>query len=84
MSYDLEDLITVIDGRENIDEEIRHSKADVREYNSGKLSEYLIKDDFRQALPAYLDSDLASQERLPSLRRKIDGIARMSSADGTP
>jgi hypothetical protein len=84
MSHDLEDLITVIDGRENIEDEIRHSKVDVREYISGKLRDYLSEADFRQALPAYLDSDLASQERLPSLRRKIEGIARMSSADETP
>jgi hypothetical protein len=84
MSHDLEDLITVINGRENIEDEIRHSKVDVREYISGKLRDYLSEADFRQALPAYLDSDLASQERLPSLRRKIEGIARMSSADETP
>ena len=64
MSHDLEDLITVIDGRENIGEEILHSKADVREYISKKLREYLS------------DSDPASQQRLPSLRRKIDDIAQ--------
>ena len=81
MSHDLEDLITVIDGRENIADEIRHSKADVREYISGKLRDYLSKADFRQALPAYLDSDPASQERLPSLHRKIERIARMSSEE---
>lgn len=38
MSHDLEDLITVIDGRENIVDEIRHSKANVRQYISDKLN----------------------------------------------
>lgn len=84
MSHDLEDLITVIDGREKIVDEIRHSKADVREYISGKLREYLSESDFRQALPAYLDPDPASQQRLPSLHRKTEDIARLSSADETP
>lgn len=77
MSHDLEDLITVIDGRENIVDEIRRSKADVREYISGKLCEYVRETDFVQAIPAYLDSDPASQERLPSLRHKIDGIVQL-------
>lgn len=81
MSHDLEDLITVIDGRENIVDEIRHAKTDVREYISGKLREYLNEADFKQALPAYLNSDPASQQRLPSLRRKIDDIAQMSPSD---
>lgn len=77
MSHDLEDLITVIDGRENIVDEIRHAKADVCKYISKKLRGYLHTADFRQALPAYLDSDLASQERLPSLRQKLEHIARL-------
>ena len=79
MSHDLEDLITVIDGRENIVSEIYHSKADVREYISGKLCEYVREPDFVQALPGYLNSDPASQERLSLLREKIDGIAHLTS-----
>lgn len=83
MSHDLEDLITVIDGRENIVDEISHSKADVHKYISEKLRDYISKADFRQALPAYLDPDPASQKRLPSLSRKIERIARMSVGEET-
>jgi len=78
MSHDLEDLITVIDGRESIVDEIQHSKKDVREYIANTLCDYLNETDFIQALPAYLDSDLASQERLPSLCQKMDRIAQIS------
>lgn len=78
MSHDLEDLITVIDGRENIVDEIRHAKTDVREYISAKLRTYQKETDFIQTLPAYLDSDPASQERLPSLRKKIGAIAELA------
>jgi hypothetical protein len=81
MSHDLEDLITVIDGRENIVDEIHRSNADVRTYISGTLRGYRDNTDFMQALPAYLDSDPASQERLPSLRQKIDAIARISAEE---
>lgn len=77
MSHDLEDLITVIDGRENIVEEIRRSNADVREYISGTLRGYRDDTEFMQTLPAYLDADPASQERLPGLREKINDIARI-------
>lgn len=78
ISHDLEDLITVIDGRENIVNEIRVAKADVRDYISRTLRDYQEGTDFIQALPAYLESDPASQERLPSLREKIEAIAEIT------
>ena len=77
-SHDLEDLITVVDGRDCIVDELRGSNADVRQYIARKVRGYLHSNEFEQALPSYLDSDPASQERLPSLHQKLQDIADLA------
>lgn len=84
-SHDLEDIITVIDGRAEIVDEISRASEDVREYISGKIAGLLKTRQFLDALPGYLLPDDASQGRLRILMDRSTEIAKMnrSSADSS-
>ncbi len=73
-SHDLEDLLTVIDGRAAIVGEIANSPV-VRAYIAEQFQAFLETAEFRDALPGYLPPDPASQERLPVLQDRIQQIA---------
>lgn len=79
----MEDIITVIDGRVEIVDEISTAPEDVREYISGKIAGLLNNRQFLDALPGYLLPDDASQGRLRILMERLTEIAEMnrSSAD---
>ena len=74
-SHDLEDFLTIVDGRERIVEEIDASHADMRKYLIEAFRLLLKQDEFNDALPGYLPPDSASQARLPILRKKLKEIA---------
>lgn len=74
-SHDLEDLITVIDGREKIVEEVAAADSALSAYVAKAMAKLIGSEDFMEALPGHLPADSASQGRLPGLRRKLTGIA---------
>lgn len=76
-SHDLEDLLTVIDGREKIVEEIASSPAALRAYVRDELRALLDVRDFRDSLSGALPPDDASQARLPLLREKLNRIGAL-------
>ncbi len=63
MSHDLEDVITVIDGRAEITEEVSDAQMDLRQYLSNQFLDLLASRDFLEALPGHLLPDSASQQR---------------------
>ena len=63
MSHDLEDIVTVIDGRAESVNEVRTSPVDLRKYLSDAFRELLSNRDFVEALPGHLLPDFASQQR---------------------
>ncbi|MDP8214397.1 MAG: hypothetical protein RAO92_00655 [Candidatus Euphemobacter frigidus] len=66
-SPDLEDIITVLDGRSSIFREINDLPLPLHSYLSNQFAE-LIKDPaFIECLPGHLLPDTANQERLPLL-----------------
>ena len=77
-SHDLEDIITVIDGRAEIIDEISSASDDVREYISGKIAGLLENRQFLDALPGYLLPDAASQGRMKILLDRLTRIAEMN------
>lgn len=74
-SHDLEDLITVIDGRDKIIEEVAAGDPALSAYVGKTLVKLVGAEDSMEALPGHLPADSASQGRLPGLRRKLMGIA---------
>jgi len=76
-SHDLEDLISVIDGRPELLDELRLAPYDVRSYISEAVRNMLNNDRFSNALPGHLPSDAASQGRISILRETLNDIANL-------
>ena len=70
-SHDLEDIITVIDGRAEVIEEVCLATADLRKYLSDEFRDFLASRSFLDALPGHLLPDAASQERAGLVLQRI-------------
>ena len=77
-SHDLEDIITVIDGRSEIIGEIDRASEDVRNYIAVQIEMLLKKRQFCDALPGFLLPDYASQERVKLLTDRLNAIANFA------
>jgi predicted nucleotidyltransferase len=75
-SHDLGDVISVIDGRDELALEIAAAPTAVRLFLAQRFSELLCNGAFIDSLPGHLPGDAASQERLPDLIAKLHAIAR--------
>ncbi|MGB9286512.1 MAG: hypothetical protein WCB59_21055 [Candidatus Sulfotelmatobacter sp.] len=74
MSRDLEDIVTVIDGRSELADEVRHAPADLRKYLSKEFGDLLSNRSFLEALPGHLLPDAASQQRLELVQRRMNQL----------
>jgi predicted nucleotidyltransferase len=74
-SPDIEDIITILDGRESIVKEIRNSTDEVINYISEQLRKLLSDQDFILSIAGHLAPDQASQDRLPLVLERIKKIA---------
>lgn len=77
-SHDLEDMITVIDGRASIVEEVRASAPSLSRYVAKAIKTLLNTGDFMDALPGHLPGDFASQRRSLGLKNKLTQIADLA------
>ncbi|CAA6691232.1 MULTISPECIES: hypothetical protein [unclassified Lentimonas] len=77
-SHDLEDFITVIDGRTAIVEEINCAPEVLRNNLIRSIQLLNTNEDFQEALPGHLPPDTASQLRLPQLKQKLKDIAALN------
>jgi len=73
-SHDIEDLIVVVDGRQELVDEIDAAPADLRDYVSEAIGELLQDEDFLDALPGHLAGDSASQGRLGVIKGRLGRI----------
>lgn len=78
MSHDLEDIITIMDGRPELVDEVSKSERDLRKYLSAKFKSLLADSQFRDALPGHLLPDAASQERITIVLERIQQIINLS------
>ena len=79
MSHDLEDVICVLDGRLELEDEILGSAANVRSYVCGRIEALLNDPRFLGALPGHLPGDPGSQARLPDLLAKLKRLATINT-----
>lgn len=70
-STDIEDILTLIDGRSEIAEEILHANAEMRAYISAQLSALQNHRDFEYAVEAASNGDNAREE---TINKRIDVI----------
>jgi hypothetical protein len=75
MSRDIEDLVTVMDGRAEIISEVLQADHELRRFLAEEFSGLLANRDFLEALPGHLLPDVASQRRLDILLGRVQQIA---------
>lgn len=76
-SHDLEDIITVIDGRPELIDEIKRADDELRCYIAAEIKTLLGDHNFLTALPGHLPGDAASQARLPELIHRMRVIGNL-------
>lgn len=79
LSHDLGDLISVVDGRASLIEELRRSAPELQAGIAEQVGRLLASRGFRDSLPGHLPGDGASQARLPDLLVKLERIAGLRS-----
>lgn len=75
-SKDLEDVIYVLDGRLEVEDELNSAPADVREHLRDEFKSLLAKASFQEAVAAHLDPRIANERALlliEGLRRFVAG-----------
>lgn len=75
-SHDMEDIISLLDGRPEIIDEIRSSPSELRNYLAETFQGFLKNNKFIDSLPGHLPPDPTSQGRVAVVKGRIDGICR--------
>jgi predicted nucleotidyltransferase len=79
-SPDLEDIITLVDGRAAIVEEVAASPSKVRAFVSASFARMLEAPDFNDALPGHLSGMSGSRQRAPLVMGRFRSIAALTRA----
>ncbi len=74
LSKDVEDIVTVLDGRLEIINEVQSTEHDLLKFLAEQLSEWLENPDFIDALPGLLPPDAASQARVLTVLERMKAI----------
>jgi predicted nucleotidyltransferase len=74
-SHDLEDMITLIDGRKELLDEINTTSPDLRGFLADTFRDYLANPLFVECISGNLLPDKASQGRLPLIMKRMNRIA---------
>lgn len=76
-SHDLEDFVSVVDGREALVNEVRAELAELRVQIGAEVRRLLDSARFLDALPGYLLPDVASQSRISIVLKRLEELASM-------
>jgi hypothetical protein len=74
-SHDLEDIISLVDGRSELVEEVGLTPAALQLYLATTFRQLLANPLFLDALPGHLPGDAASQQRRPLLLERLRRIS---------
>jgi len=74
-SHDLEDIVTVLDGRPEVVKETQDAPEDIRAFLGTTFATWLELDDFQDGLPGLLLPDPGSQARVPVIMDRMRRIA---------
>ena len=75
MSHDMEDILSVIDGRPEITREIAQQPGAVAAYLKAEIDELISDELFLQSLPAHFLPSSSEQQRVPLLFGRLREIA---------
>jgi len=82
MSRDMEDIVTMLDGRSEIISEVQQAGKELKDYLVERCSMLLKERDFLDALPGHLLPDAASQARSALIIDRLKTIAGFRSFKG--
>ena len=74
LSTDMEDIVTVIDGRPEIVTEVEKSEIELKKYIKDYFSDLLSIQAFYEALPGFLPPDKASQARTTQVLSRMEEV----------
>ena len=74
-SHDMEDIVTIVDGRATLVDEIAASTSELRDYLAAQFAALLVNPAFMESLSGHLPGDPGSQGRLPRLRARLRTLA---------
>ena len=74
LSHDLEDVVSVIDGRPEIIDEVLNTDKNLKQYLIEKLKALHSEPRFIEALPGKLPGDESSQARIPIIIERLEKI----------
>jgi hypothetical protein len=74
-SHDLEDIITIADGRAELVGEVRASAPELRLFLAERVTRLLADDAFVAAIPGHIAGDDTSQARFPFILDRLRKIA---------
>jgi hypothetical protein len=75
-SHDLEDIVTVVDGRPELIDEMRVAPLQLQKFLAQELRSLTASPEFLDALPGHLPGDSASQARVPEILRRLRRLAQ--------
>jgi predicted nucleotidyltransferase len=75
MSHDMEDIVSVLDGRPEIVGEVRRADEKLRTHLATRFAALLRDTKFTEALPGHLPGDAASRARVPLVLERIAAIS---------
>ena len=74
-SHDLEDFVSVVDGRETLSAEVRAAGTDLSGHVRREIAKLLANPGFIDAVPGFLLPDSASQSRIGFVLKRLHDLA---------
>ena len=77
ISRDMEDIVTVLDGRSEIVEEVKNTEKHLNSFLIKRLADLLENHDFLESLPGHLPPDSASQARADLIVERMKNMIEL-------
>lgn len=82
--HDMEDLLALVDGREELPADVARAPGELREFIGEEIGEWLGDEVFVESLAGHLYGDAASQARRPILLARLQQLAAFSVGPAVP
>lgn len=79
MSHDIEDVITLIDGRPELANELTNAPADVQHLVRSHMGRFLLDNEFRTAVLGYLPTDAIGQARFNTILERVGRLGPLDT-----
>ena len=78
-SHDMEDIVTLMDGRDEVISEIELQSQELKSFLSEKFKNFLENSSFLDSISGHLLPDAASQDRTSLVKSRMDTIVCMGA-----